>query len=369
MNKRLTRKELVEHIKQVLPDDYDEFERIAFIEKEVANQIAFDEKYLWGDIEAREKIYKLAKRNAQKPQPEVSKKLICVTMAELFGYVAKQFGYDVKYQKRAPVYVIKTGDNEIFESISEENQDHVCPVVGLSNGRYIEVDIQEDLMRLQTGVKPKAFGGDKHGDRASNGVLIQRLDADIVERTFRKVYGMKPDEKFTDEYINSLATKLKSEGKSPMEILDFFMCDPEIKNKLQNTKCIEANKLYRSILKACYGKADGKEFFDGDNRAIIEECILSDNEGRKRFSFCVFAEENQKDAFYIYSKRSKKMIKMTREEIQQMTQKVMNVQVQGRESELKDNMMLFVTGNKANAENQESKGISLEEIFMDEEEL
>lgn len=60
MEKRLTRKELVEHIKQIMPNDLNEIEKIAFIEKEVAKQISFDEKYLWGDNETKQKIYKLS---------------------------------------------------------------------------------------------------------------------------------------------------------------------------------------------------------------------------------------------------------------------------------------------------------------------
>lgn len=371
MEKRLTRKELVEHIKQTMPSDYDEYEKLAFIEREVAKQIAFDEKYLWGDIGTKEKIYKLAKKEAQKPHTEVNKKLICVTMAELFGYVAKQFGYDVKYQKRAPGYEIKTGDNEIFKTISSQNLEHVCPLVGLSNGRYIEVDIQDDLMRLQTGSKPKAFGGDRHGDKTANGVSIQILDKETIERVFRKVYKLEKNERFTDEYIMVLAAKLRCEEKSPIEMLEAFMNDPKIQKELQNTRCIEANKLYKAILRVCYDVTIEKQFFKEENQAIIEECILSDNEGRKRYSFCIYAEEDEQKVFYIYSKKSRRMVNLNQEEIQQITQQVMNIQLRGRPSELKDKMISFVKGESTNIEKpkEEEHKVSLEDIFFDEEEL
>ena len=71
MEKRLTRKELVEYIKEKMPKDYDELERLAFIEKEVARHIAFDEKYLWGDSKTQEKIYELAKKEADRPHEKV----------------------------------------------------------------------------------------------------------------------------------------------------------------------------------------------------------------------------------------------------------------------------------------------------------
>ena len=370
MEKRLTRKELVEHIRKVMPSDYDEYERLAFIEREVAKQIAFDEKYLWGDIGTKEKIYKLAKKEAQKPRTEVNKKLICVTMAELFGYVAKQFGYDVKYQKRAPGYEIKAGDNEIFKTISTQNLEHVCPLVGLSNGKYIEVDIQEDLMRLQTGSKPKAFGGDRHGNKTSNGVSIQILDKETIERVFGKVYHLKPDERFTDEYIMVLAAKLRCEGKSPIEMLEAFMNDHKIQKELQNTRCIEANKLYKAILKVCYDVTIEKQFFKEENQAIIEECILSDNEGRKRYSFCIYAEDDEQKVFYIYSKKSRRMVKLTQEEIQQMTQQVMKVELRGRPTDLKKKMISFVNSEEENSINSinGNSTVSLEDIFFDEDE-
>ena len=370
MEKRLTRKELVEHIKQTMPSDYDEYERLAFIEREVAKQIAFDEKYLWGDIGTKEKIYKLAKQEAQKPRAVVNKKLICVTMAELFGYVAEQFGYDVKYQKRAPGYDIKSGSKEIFQKVSAKKLEHVCPLVGLSNGKYIEVDIQEDLMRLQTGSKPKAFGGDRHGDKMANGVPGQVLDKETIEKVFRKVYGLEEAEKFTDEYIRFLATKLRDEGKSPIEMLEFFMNDTKIQKELRNTKCIEANKLFKSILIACYGMPFDKQFFRDENQAIIEECILSDNEGRKRYSFCIYAEDDKQKVLYIYSKKAKKMVNLSQEEMHQMTQQVMNVQLRGRPSELKNQMMSFVKGEGTNIENAnvENDKVSLEDIFLDEDE-
>lgn len=367
---RLTRKELVEHIRQTMPSDYDEYEKLAFIEKEVAKQISFDEKYLWGDIGTKEKIYQLAKKESQRPHKEIKRRMICITMAELFGYVVKEFGYDVKYQKRAPGMEIKSGENEIFDSISNKKQEHVCPVVGLSDGKYIEVDIQDDLSRLQTNSKPKAFGGDKHGTKIENGVIIKLLDRDEIEKIFRKVYNLDEKERFTDEYIMVFSAMLRCQRKTPIEMLEFFMDDPKIQKGLQNTKCVEANKLYKAILKVCYDFADGKQFLKEENRAIIEECILSDNEGRKRYSFCVYAEDDEQQVFYVYSKKSKRMVKLNREEMKQMARQDMKIELRGRASELKDKMIAFVKGEDVNTKNPkpEKVEISLEDIFLDEDE-
>lgn len=366
---KLTRKQLVEHIKQIMPSDLNEIEKLAFIETEIAKQISFDEQYLWGDKETKEKIYKLAKTQAQKPYKEIKRKLICVTMAELFGYVVEELGFEVLYQKRAPGQENQTGDNDIFKKVSPKKQEHVCPIVKLSNGKYIEVDIQADLYRLQTRSKPKAFGKTKF--KIADGIITSTVDDSITEKVFKKMYGLKENERFTDEYIAIFSAMLRYQGKTPIEMLEFFMNDPKIQEELQNTRCIEANKLYKKILAVCYDVSVDKQFFKDQDNAIIEECILSNDKGQKIYSFCIFAENQEQQQFYVYSKRSRRMINLSQEEIQQMTEQVMNVQLRGRPSQLKDELLAFVKGENSNSENlpKPKAMISLEEIFLDEEEL
>ena len=360
----LTRKELVERIRQTMPSDFNEIEKLAFIEYEVAKNISFDEKYLWGDRETKEKIYKLAKKEAQRPHKEIKRKLICVTMAELFGYVAKEFGYNVYYQKRAPGLDDKTGANEIFATVSPKKQEHVCPIVQLSNGENVEIDIQSDLYRLQTRSKPKAFGANviNVGERAKT------IEYAVIDNTFRKIYQLEENERFTDEYIMVFSAMLSCQRKSPIEMLEFFMNDPKIQKELQNTKCIEANKLYKKILGVCYDFSVGNQFFKEQDKAIIEECILSNDKGQKRYSFCVYAQNEEQKKFYIYSKKSRRMVNLSQEEIQQMTGQVMNVQLRGRPSELKNEMIEFVTGNKEVEGKTERVTTTLDDIFIDENE-
>lgn len=347
---KLTRKKLIQHIKETMPSDYNEYEKLAFIEVEVAKQMSFNEQYLWGDSETQEKIYRLAKQQSQRPKTKVERKLICVTMAELFGYVADNFGFDVRYQTRAPGFCIDAGRNEIFANISETTKEHVCPIVGFSNGKFIEVDIQDDLARLQTNSKPKSFGTHRHGTRYENGVALEILDKELVDKTFRKVYQLKENERFTDEHIMVFAAMLRCQEKTPIEMLEFFMNDFKIQEQLQNTRCIEANKLYKAILQVCYDiPIEGKRFLKDENQAIIEECVLSIADKEKRYSFCVYAEDSEQQVFWVYSKKSRKMVKLSKEEIAVLKQNAMKIELRGRNSELKD--------------------ISLDDIFYEGEEL
>ena len=169
----------------------------------------------------------------------------------------------------------------------------------------------------------------------------------------------------------ALAGKLIAEGKKPIEMLEIFMNDSRIQEQLGNTRCIEANKLYKVILRVCYDVTIEKQFFKGENQAILEECILSDNEGRKRYSFCIYAEDEEQKIFYIYSRKSRKMIKLTPEEIQQMTQSIMKVELKGRPTDIKKKMMNFVCDKKEknSAIQPKSDTLTLEDIFWDEEEL
>lgn len=368
--KRLTRKELVEHIRQTMPSDYNEYEKLAFIEFEVAKNVSFDEKYLWGDIETSQKIYKLAKREARIPHSEIKRKLICVTMAELFGYVAKEFGFEIRYQKRMHGYETKTGGDDIFATISDRVQEHVCPVVGLPNGCFIEVDIQADLERLQTYSKPNSFGQARHAGQVKKGRKIEILPQKIVDDTFRKIYGLKENEYFTDEYMMVLAAKLSYRCKTSIEMLDNFLDDPRIKKAVQNTRCIEANKILKFILRFCYEINIENQFFKDKNNAIIDECILSNHNGQKRYSFCIYAEDEEQEVLYIYSKKSRRMVKLNKEEIQELTGQVMNVELKGKSTELKKHMRAFVSGHveKSDEHREECEVISLEDIFLDEDE-
>jgi hypothetical protein len=369
MKQKITRKELVEHIRQVMPAGYNEYEKLAFIEYEVAKHISFDEKYLWGEMGTSEKIYKLAKKEAQNPQPKIKRKLICITMSELFGYVAKQFGFKVRYQRRKSGKEICRGTEEIFGNISEKEQEHVCTVIGLSNGKFIEVDLQYDLDRIQTRSRPRAFGLNRHQINDDNEEKVVQLSPQLVEATFRRVYGLKETEYFTNEYITYLIAKLRVQRKNLIEMFEEIINDDRINVEIRNSRCVEAKKIYEEILRLCKQNTTDIIDFQGDKRAIIEECTLSNDKGQKRYSFCIFAKEKDEEAFYIYSKSSKRMVKLSREEIAKLTGQVMNVELKGEKTEIKQQMMDFVNGEKQNSTNslEENNTISLEDIFLDED--
>lgn len=360
--RRLSRNELVKHILDTMPEDYNEYEKLAFVELEVAKNIAFDEQYLWGDIETKQKIYKLAKKAAQTPRSKTDKKLICITMAELFAYVAKAVGFNTKFQKIGLMQDVKKGDNEIFKNISDKIQEHVCVVVQLSNGQEIEVDIQDDLYRLQTHCRPNAFGQAIH----QRGIKL--LPSNLIDQTFKKVYQLKEDESFMDKYIRDLAIKLQN--KTSIEAIEAFMEDARVQKQLKDVGCIEANKLFKKILGNIYGYKESRDFLGKDGKAFTDECVLSDSKGKKKYSFCIYAEDDTQKVLYVYSKKTKRMVKVTPEDIKQMKQTSMDIGLRARHSQLKQNMISFINSAQESAEikEEQTSSISVEDIFLEHDE-
>ena len=363
MRKRVSRNELVKHILDTMPVDYNEYEKLAFIELEVAKKIAFDEQYLWGDTETKQKIYRAAKKSARNPRSKTDKKLICVTMSELFGYIAKAVGFNVKFQIRGEEET-KTGDNEILKNISYKKQEHVCCIVELFDGKKIEVDIQEDLYRLQTRCRPNAFGQVIHQGG------IQVLPPYIINQAFKKVYHLKENESFMDKHIRDLAIRLQHGNKTLVEMLEAFMKDSRIQKQLKDVGCVEANKLFKKILGTICGFGVDCGFSGKDGKAFMDECILSDNKGKKKYSFCLYAEDDTRKVLYVYSKKSKRMVTVTPEDIKRMKQEPMNLNLRAVYSPLKQSMLSYINSEERKADSGEEKAstISVEDIFLDDEE-
>ena len=180
---------------------------------------------------------------------------------------------------------------------------------------------------------------------------------------------MDKNERFTDEYIMVFAAMLRCQHKTPIEMLEFFMNDPKIQEALQNARCIEANKLYKKILGVCYDESRENQFFKEKDKAIIEECVLSDDKGQKRYSFCIYAENEEQRQFYVYSKRSRRMVNLTQEQVQKITQQANDIKLRGRSSELKNKMIEFINGDGENIQSlgQEETTVSIDDILLDED--
>lgn len=328
--KTLTRKQLVKHIAEIMPEGLDELEKAAFIEAEVAKRIWFNEKYLWGNNS--DKIYKSAKREACRPKNEIKRKLICVTMAELYVYVAKQFGLNVKYQRYCKDRN-EIGDKEILDKLDTKSQQHLCPVIELADGKIIRADIQGDLHNLQTRSRPDGFG------TSENDPALSVLPQEQTDKIFKKAYGLKQDECFTDEYIEKLNAKLNQ--YEPIDKIRTFMEDSRIQDEMKKLGCVEARKFCKQILQQILGFPVLGAYFRNGTRAQITKCFLESSTGEKRYSICLYAEDYDQKLFYLLSKKNRQMVEISPEQLSQMIEKSMIIPQMQKEPQ--DNLMKAIT--------------------------
>ncbi len=336
MEKRLTRKQLIEHIRNTMPDNWSETEKSAFIECEVAKKIVFDEEYLWGQnvrekiemyIEARKQAqastqyYSELQQNEQlqttSQEPPTKRRLICITMSELCVYVAKQFGLNMKYQKSNNKEEA-IGDAAIFDLLDEYKADHLCPILDLQDGRTITVDIQQDLYKLQTRSRPLGFG-------TKDNLYVDGLDEEEIDAVFRKVYGLKEDEDFTDEYITNLNNQLSKEQLEPLQKIKKIIEDPRIQQEAQNLGAWGAKHFYKEIIQEVLGVPTFGTFFHNGTYAYITTCSMTNKQGAKKHSVFLYAQDYDEKICYIFSKKTRKMVPMTSQELQQMQAKSMTI--------------------------------------------
>ena len=172
-----------------------------------------------------------------------------------------------------------------------------------------------------------------------------------------------------DKYIRDLAIKLQN--KTSIEAIEAFMEDVRVQKQLKDVGCIEANKLFKKILGNIYGYKESRDFLGKDGKAFTDECVLSDSKGKKKYSFCIYAEDDTQKVLYVYSKKTKRMVKVTPEDIKQMKQTSMDIGLRARSSPLKENMLSYINSSeqeKVDIGEEKISSISVEDIFLEDEE-
>lgn len=199
--------------------------------------------------------------------------------------------------------------------IDEKTQEHVCPVVQLSDGRIIRVDIQGDLHNLKTRSRPDGFGTSENNPELSVLPQIQ------IDEIFKKAYDLKENEYYTDDYITILNSKLSK--YEPIDRIQIFMEDSRIQNEMKKLGCIEARKFCKQILQEILGFSLFGTFFHNGTRAHVTRCFLTNATGEKRYSICLFAEDYEKKLFYVLSKKNRQMVEISPEQLSLMLENSM----------------------------------------------
>ena len=346
-----TRGQMLEEVKQTMPEDYDELQKSAFLAVYVSKQVSFDEHYWWGNMQERENIYKMSKKEAinAKPKNKVHRKLICVTITQLYYYLAENIGLNVKY------YANLYGDKKLFKSdkVLKMLYDlkHIAVAVKIPDRGYIKVDIQRDVHSIQTHCRPEFFGTRDWKDEETI-----RLEASEIDEVFKSINYV--EDKYTDDYV---AEVLKQNQELPLvQKCKILFSDERILQEVKNTKCVEAALFYKFIIeKACKEEING--LYDSKLNFFICQKKM---ERKKQYTFGLYSIEKDSDMIYIFSKKKNELIPITPTEMQFLLDNGIEV----KDMDEKEEFLSYISQN-TNNQNDNQSNIADDIMYEDEQEI
>lgn len=352
----MTRKEIAQKIKNEMPENLTIEEKAAYVMIEIAKIKAFDEQYFWGKKRDAKKIYKLAqKEKTQKDNNEESKrKLICVTMSKLYRYVASEVGLNS--------YIISEhGIEDNTDNIVLEKGEHTANYILDEQGNKILIDIQRDMLYLQTGQFPREFGA-----RLSNKTGRQ-LSKEEIDAILTKIGYKKTGEKYFDEYLNEWHKQNMELNMS--EKMERFLNNETIQDKIKDLKCIEKYIFYKRALISMNmkpGQPPSKNIFNKE--LFIFPCYVQKKQ-KRMYSFVIYYENNKEDQIYIYSQKKNNMDQISEEQLKTFMNNGLKLGILPKQFETKKlckHMEMYnrgeVTNNEINIEEKEIDDI----LFLDE---
>lgn len=284
-------KQLVQELKQKMPDGLNELEMARYIYIELGKIKAFDKKYYFGNSKTREKIYKLSIRNRRNVDSLVKKReLICVTISYLYKAVLKEFGIDS--------YVEIYGEDK-----QPKNGEHMYSIIRLKDGRLIKADLQSDLKNVQTGMKTQFFG--TVNKRDNNDIYLDSIDEEELKSIDMKIGYLKNNGKYKNAIIQNLKQKIK--GMNTLEQLNQMINSDELYDVIEEMGYVEAIKHIRILLVNCIG-ADNI-----DKNIHIISCykkgeMSSEEFEDRKYTISIFAKQKDKSNIYVYKPKSKRFV-------------------------------------------------------------
>lgn len=141
----MNQKEIIEELKENMPkfngnQEEVEIKTALYLYIELAKKKTFDERYYWGNQKIRNLAYKESVQDSKSTDKMIKKrKITCVSISHLYKYVLEQFGIQCDVVKEDP------------------EDPHLNNVIKLKSGKKLNVDIQMDMYRIQTGMTLKHF--------------------------------------------------------------------------------------------------------------------------------------------------------------------------------------------------------------------
>jgi hypothetical protein len=304
----MNKKEIIEHLKQNMPNFQGKQEEIEaktalYIYIELGKMKSFDEKYYFGNSKTRRKIYRLAERQENNVDAIANqRKIICVTLTYLYCSILREFG----------IHVITS---------APEEGGHIYPIITVNDKNVFVADLQCDLENIQTKSRLKHFGYNVE-------TPINRLDStnqDTLTEMLIEIGYITSEADYKDEEIEILAKKVKC--MNPHEALKTILDDEKLYYGNEDMESVEINKFYKRIL----GKSVPTFF---ERRIFAFNCYREKEDGQRDYTLCTFSEEDTIKP-YLFSKKDKKFVSVEISKIRELEEEGLKIGANSKENGVK----------------------------------
>lgn len=292
-------KQLVEEIKEQMPNELNELETLRYIYIYIGKRKNFNPEYYFGNSKTRRQIYMLANREINNDEFLTEKRnLICTSISSLLKKVAKEFDIDVDLFKE------ETG-----------NGAHMYNVAHLKDKRIIKLDLQLDLNCIHSKQRTQFFGPITF--------FWDGLDEEEIEEVDKKIGYKKEGKNYKDDDIESLINQAKN--MNVKEAIDFVLNNEKFLEGLEEEEgYVEAIAYVRTTFASCINK------WKYDTLPYVIHCYRDEDIYKqplkdRQYSMCILNRYKGNYDIYMYRKKQRIFEKVSPERMKKLMEQGLKV--------------------------------------------
>lgn len=292
----MTRKDLIESIRQNIPEGLTQLEIARYVYIELGKQRRFDHRYYYGNKETEKKIYALSQESRIHPEKFYNKRtLICVSLSNIYHSILKEFGIESRV----------ISDDILLDG-------HVMPVLEIDDEKRgkmrIKADLQRDLEYIQTGMETACFGTSDEFEQE-----FDKIDEEELKEIDKKIGYIKDE--YRDVEINEIKKEIK--GKNAHESLRAILQDDRVYSDTNFHGIVERRKYYNYLLKSLLNQFINKKIF---MFTCYRETLDANGEKQRDYTLCAYSYENRQIIPYLYSNKEERFVPVTIEKLVELEQ-------------------------------------------------
>lgn len=284
----MTKKDLVESIKQNMPEGLTELEKARYVYIEIGKQKAFDPQYYYGNARTQKRIFLESHEASQNPEKFHNKRtLVCVSLTYVYLSVLRDLGIEC--------YTMSDDDGHMYNRILLNDE----------NGQKIRIraDLSNDLKNIQAGLEPDQFGTTEPGYD-----YYDTIDKQELKEIDKKIGYIE------DEYRNINELQEITAGMTATEGLKTILQDPRIYGNTNFQGHIERRAYYGKVINSLMHYYYRKKIFLFSGY-MDKEDKQEPNGKRRTYSLCAFSYEKNQITPYLYSIPAQRFIPVSMEQL------------------------------------------------------